>query len=89
MIAAYFSVLKKGVNGQIYNICSGRSIFMKDILKHLIKLSKKKIHVIKKPEFVKNNDISDIYGDNTKLINDTQWEQQIDVYRSLELAMRD
>ena len=89
VINAYFSILKKGKSGQIYNICSGKSYYMIDILNQLIKLSKKKVHIMQKPEFVKSADISDIYGDNTKLMHDTKWQQQIDIYRSLELAMGD
>jgi GDP-4-dehydro-6-deoxy-D-mannose reductase len=88
IISAYFSILNKGKIGEIYNICSGESYGMNEILSYLIKLSRKRIHIKIKPELVKKDDINDIYGDNRKLIEDTQWKKCFDIWRSLEMLMK-
>ena len=84
VISAYFCILEKGKRGKIYNICSGRSYYIKDILDYLVKTSGKKINIVVKSEFIKKDDIEDIYGDNAELVHDTGWKKKIDIYASLD-----
>lgn len=89
VISAYFCILKRGQSGEIYNICSGESYGMKEILAYLIQLSKKKVQIVRKPKFVKKDDIDDIFGDNRKLAKDTHWEKKYDIWRALEMVMEE
>lgn len=89
VIDAYFSILEKGVDGKTYNVCSGRSHRMEDILNQLIATSKKEIHLARNSTFINKNDISDIYGDNTQLKTDTGWMQRVDIPSALASAMCD
>lgn len=89
VIHAYFSILEKGVDGKIYNVCRGRSHRMEDILSQLVAAAEKEIHIAKDNTFINKNDISDIYGDNTQLKTDTGWQQLVDIQTALASAMGD
>lgn len=82
-IDAYWKILFKGKVGEIYNVCSGKSYYIKDILKFLIDKSEKRLKISVKDELIKKNDIVDIYGDNSKLIRDTGWKWRIEILDSL------
>ena len=89
VISAYFCILEQGRSGEIYNICSGESYGMKDILAYLVRLSKKRIQIKTKTELIKENDIDDIYGDNQKIVDDTQWEKKFNIWRALEMVLNE
>lgn len=82
-IHSYWLILTKVKKGEIYNVCQGESIAIKDILNTLIKKSGKKINIKVKEEFLKKRDILDIFGDNSKLKHDTGWNSHIDIISSL------
>ena len=73
VIDAYWKILLAG-DGQIYNVCRGKSDRMEDILKYLIKRSNKELSVV----------VKDSYGDNSKLIKDTRWNSHVGVYEALD-----
>ena len=58
---------KKGVNGNVYNICSGRPFKIEDMLKELINMSKINIKIEVCPKLYKPNDIPWSVGDNKKI----------------------
>ncbi len=74
IIDAYWKILITGKNGQVYNVCSGKSILIKDILDWLISKSGKKININCETSRYKEFDIIDSYGDNKKLLNQLSWK---------------
>lgn len=81
---AYWKLALLGEPGEIFNVCSGHSFKMDDILNTLIKASGKKIIVKIDDSFIKKNDIDDIYGDFSKLQRATGWIPHSDIFKSLE-----
>lgn len=73
VIEAYWNILTNGHNGEIYNVCSAKSLSMEEILIHLINGSGKALNIKTDETLIKNNDINEVYGDNSKLINHTGW----------------
>jgi GDP-4-dehydro-6-deoxy-D-mannose reductase len=73
VIEAYWEILMNGHEGEIYNVCSGKSISMEEIVTYLINGSGKILYIKRDERFAKNNDISEIYGDNSKLLKHTGW----------------
>ncbi|PIN86244.1 GDP-mannose 4,6 dehydratase [Candidatus Woesearchaeota archaeon CG10_big_fil_rev_8_21_14_0_10_44_13] len=74
MTHAYPIAIKKCISGEIYNICSGRSYSMKEILDMLISLSKSEGIVVKKDNSrLRPADIHELLGDNSKFIHATGW----------------
>lgn len=83
VVAAYWKILLGGKPGEIYNVCSGRSYLMKDILNHMLINSGKSIRAVVKRENLRKSDILDSYGDNKKLICNMGWQSKKDIFESL------
>jgi GDP-4-dehydro-6-deoxy-D-mannose reductase len=82
VISAYWKILLKGKPGEVYNVCSGKSVLMKDILDALIQASGKNIHIEINKELLKNADVNDIYGDNSSL-KEIGWSEKIDFFENM------
>lgn len=68
-------VLNQGLNGEIYNLCSGRGILMRDVVDMLIKNSRKDLQIIEETNYL-NDDIS--IGNPDKVFNHTGWNTKED-----------
>lgn len=69
VVQYYWQLLLYGTPGEIYNVCSGKSVTIRSILESLIKKSDKKLSIKIDQNRIKKADINDIYGDNSKLLN--------------------
>lgn len=77
----------KGKNGEIYNICSGRSFSMERILQMMIDQAGLDVRIEVDLLRVKGADIEDIYGDNEKIKSDTGWSQSIQLTESIDVIV--
>lgn len=84
VVDAYWKILINGKKGETYNVCSGRSYCIKDILKYLINESGKKIKVEVRDDLVRENDVLDSFGDNRKLRKDTGWKEKNSVFSAIK-----
>jgi nucleoside-diphosphate-sugar epimerase len=72
----YISLLSCGKAGEIYNIASGRSYSLHEVINALVKISGFTPQISTNPKFLRNNEIFDLKGDVSKLgecINDLRW----------------
>jgi GDP-6-deoxy-D-talose 4-dehydrogenase len=53
--------------GRVYNLCSGRSVELKQILEMAFELTGRSLEVIQDPQFMRNNDIKILFGDPAKI----------------------
>lgn len=84
VVRAYDCIVQKGRPGQAYNVCSGKKRKISEILDILISLSSKKNISIKVDDTkLRPIDLKLIYGDNSKLKQETGWESAIDINQSL------
>lgn len=65
---AYELLLTTGVPGEVYNVCSGVSHPLANLLNMLIAESGKSIEIRKDPDRVRPSDIPELRGDNSKLL---------------------
>jgi GDP-4-dehydro-6-deoxy-D-mannose reductase len=77
MVRAYWLAVKKGKSGDVYNICSGKTVSIKEILDKLLSMSKKNIKVQQDPKRLRSSDIPILVGNSTKFRKQTSWEQEI------------
>jgi GDP-4-dehydro-6-deoxy-D-mannose reductase len=63
---AVWLIACEGKQGEIYNVCSGKSTLISSLLYELIAKSGKSVEVIVKKGLIRN-DVENIYGDNTKI----------------------
>lgn len=67
----------------IYNVCSGKSWSIGDILHILLKGSSQHIQIITDPLKIRQIDVLDIYGSCRKIREDTGWQPMISIEESL------
>ncbi|HZE87561.1 MAG TPA: GDP-mannose 4,6-dehydratase [Methylomirabilota bacterium] len=84
IVKAYGLLLEKGVAGDVYNIGSGRSYKIKDILSILLSFSKKETKIVTDPAKVRPVDIEEIICDSSKLHTLTGWKTEITLEKTLQ-----
>ena len=82
-VRAYVLLLQKGRKGEVYNICRGRGIALREILETLLASASRNVRVEQDPEKLRKVDIPYLVGDNRKIIADTGWEPQISLQTTL------
>ncbi|MDP3940826.1 MAG: GDP-mannose 4,6-dehydratase [bacterium] len=85
IVQAYVALVEKGDEGDVYNVGSGTSQKMSDILERLVALSTSKISIIKDASRLMPIDIADNRSDITKVTQKTGWKPAI----SLDTSLRD
>lgn len=83
IVQAYIGLSEKGQTGQAYNVGSGQSYRIEDMLNKLIALSHKKITVRQDATRLMPLDIPDNRCDNAKVQRDTGWSPKIAIDASL------
>jgi GDP-4-dehydro-6-deoxy-D-mannose reductase len=83
VVDAYWKILMNEKDDFIFNVCSGSSILISDIINHLIKVSEKNIQIIVDSDRYNKGDIADSYGDNQKIRQITGWCPREDILQSL------
>jgi len=81
-VAGYWLALEKGESGEVYNICSGTTIPIKNILRKLLSLSKTEISVENDESRMRPSDLKVLSGDNSK-ITKLGWKPFIPIDQTL------
>jgi GDP-4-dehydro-6-deoxy-D-mannose reductase len=84
VVKAYKFLMEKGKFGEVYNIGSGKSYEISEILNILMSFSTEKIEVVEDPLLARSVDVKELRCDFTKLKNDTGWEPEIPIEKSLQ-----
>ena len=77
MVRAYWLALEKCKSGEAYNICSGKAWSIRQLLDHLLSLTKTKIEVRQDPARLRPSDVPILLGDASKFRAETGWEPTI------------
>lgn len=83
VVRAYALLMERGQAGQTYNICSGQSWPMGDLLHRLLALSEVAIEVAPDPQRQRPSDLPVLVGDPSKLVRTTGWQPQIPLDQTL------
>lgn len=83
VVKAYLLILKKGKKGEIYNVCRGKAISLREILKLLLSFSSSGIQVQTDSRKLRKADIPFLVGDNQKIKKEIGWTPEIPLERSL------
>lgn len=89
IVKAYRLLLTKGIPSNVYNICSGKSVSGKEILKIILKQLKIKPQIEIDPLKIRPVDITDIYGSYKKLNEATGWQPTISLETTIKDVVRD
>ena len=65
--AVYRQLIEKALPGEAYNICSGQGCTLASIIAELNDIAGYKIDVAVNPDFIRQNEVKELVGDNRKL----------------------
>jgi GDP-4-dehydro-6-deoxy-D-mannose reductase len=83
MVRAYWLLLEKGKPGEVYNIGSGNTRPMQEVLDMLLKLSRVKVDVRVDPTRLRPSDVMILWSDSSKFKEATGWEPTITYEQTL------
>tara|TARA_B110001452_G_C15232178_1_gene426768 strand:- start:1952 stop:2860 length:909 start_codon:yes stop_codon:yes gene_type:complete len=83
-VKAYWLLLECGESGETYNICSGKTYKIENVLKKLIIFSGKNLIINTDHKRKQKNDLNTSCGDSNKIFNLTGWKPSLDVLSSLK-----
>jgi GDP-4-dehydro-6-deoxy-D-mannose reductase len=77
MVRAYWLALEHGEPGEVYNIASGRSYTIRQVLDTLLELAHVQVEVREDPARLRPSDVQVLVGDSSRLRRLTGWEPTI------------
>ena len=83
VVRGYWLALERGEPGEVYNICSGRSVSIGEMLDILLRRTTVKIAVQPDPKRLRPSDVEVLEGDGTKFHRQTGWRTQIPLDQTL------
>jgi len=84
VVRAYYLLLTEGIPGEVYNICSGKGIALKDIIHQIAELLSVTIEGKVNLEFVRPGDNQKIVGSYEKIYKELAWEPKVDLHQTLQ-----
>jgi len=84
VVRAYDILMRKGKQGEVYNVCSGQAPSLKKILGTLLSFSPCKIEIRVDPAKLRKTDIPYLAGSNQKIKSRTGWEPRIPLEKTLQ-----
>jgi len=81
------AIARLGQSGEVYNVCSGKGVAIKEILKRLLKLSKRSDMKILE-ENKNSEDVNDVVGSPAKLKSLSRWKPNVSLALSLRRTLQ-
>jgi GDP-4-dehydro-6-deoxy-D-mannose reductase len=82
-VRAYVLLMQKGRRGEVYNICRGEGVSLKEILEIFLSAASKAVAVEQDQEKMRKVDIPFLVGDNRKIKKETSWEPCVPLEKTL------
>jgi len=84
VVHAYYLLLTKGRVGEIYNVCSGQGIELKEIINLIADEVGVQVKTKTCEQYIRPNDNPIIVGDNSKIINELGWKPIIPLKNTIK-----
>jgi GDP-4-dehydro-6-deoxy-D-mannose reductase len=83
-VEAYLTLARRGEGAQIYNVCSGRAVTIRDVLRELMSIARVAVEVREDPARVRAGETMLSVGDPAKIRAATGWLAHVPLKQSLE-----
>ncbi len=83
VVRAYIALTEHGAPGEVYNVCSGRSYAVGELLDMLVDLAGVEVEVELDPARARRVDVPEMVGSYARLAEATGWEPEVDIGQSL------
>ena len=87
--AAYFSLLKSGHTGEIYNVCSSKELSLDKILKKMLDLAKVDAEIVVETALLRPSEQKRVMGSRNKITSHTGWMPQVPLDETLMKVLND
>jgi GDP-4-dehydro-6-deoxy-D-mannose reductase len=87
VVRAYRMLAESGTPGEAYNVCSGRSVAISELVGRLAEAAGREIRHEEDPARVRAHEVADLYGSPEKLRSATGWEPEIPMARTAADAL--
>ena len=84
VVDAYLKLLKSGSKGEVYNICSGNGLTLREIITKMCKILDIYVNIIPDKKLIRPNENQKIIGNNNKIIKEIGWQQRYTLDESLK-----
>lgn len=84
MVKGYLLAIERCKPGEAYNICSGKTTKIQELLDMLMNMTRKKIKVHQDPDRMRPSDVEILHGDCSKFKKETEWKQTIPFEKTME-----
>lgn len=84
IVKGYWLALEKGQPGEVYNLASGRTWAIREVLDYLLSMSSAKIDVQQDPKRMRPSDVPLLCGDGSLFSKLTGWEPKIPFTETLK-----
>ena len=83
-VLAYIALIERGIPGEVYNVCAGRAIEMRELVEGLCRRATTRVEVESDPALYRPHDAPLVLGDAARLRRDTGWEPRVPLDRTLD-----
>ncbi len=80
---AFLAIAEKGRPGEIYNVCSGKSHRLGELLELMMKQTGVRAEIKTDPARIRKKEVPDVYGSTAKITKDTDWKPRISFAESI------
>ena len=84
VVDAYYKILKKSKNRQVYNVCSGRGVKLRSVIDTVSDILNIKPVIVVDQDRIRPNEIMSVIGDNSKLKNELGWHEKFNLAMTLK-----
>jgi GDP-4-dehydro-6-deoxy-D-mannose reductase len=81
---AYSALVKDGRRGEVYNVCSGVSHTLRELLEMMGRLAKVELDIRVDSKRIRPVDVAELRGDPSKIAADTGWSPEIPIEDTLK-----
>ena len=83
VVRAYRLLVEAGRPGEVYNVCSGRDVSIREIADSLLKLAGTTLEFETDPSLVRPVEVPVLRGDPTRLVDATGWRPEVPLDQTL------
>jgi GDP-4-dehydro-6-deoxy-D-mannose reductase len=89
VVRAYRLLAERGEPGEVYNVCSGTGVSVREIADRLLARARRPITLVTDPELVRPVEVPRLVGSNAKLRAATGWSPEIPLDQTLQDILDD
>lgn len=89
VVRAYRMLIERGRPGEVYNVCSGRAVTIRELAERMVSLAHRPLRLVVDERLFRPVDVPVVVGDATRIRTEVGWEPRIPLERTLADVLAD